>query len=350
MTVKYRILIFLIFCQFALQAQVGGRQTFEFLRIPSHAHLAGVGGVNVSLGKEGVNMFLQNPAMLYEEAAKKGSFSFTNWQANINQFTVTYVQPFKKIGNLAFGVQALNYGTLERTTASGTPQGTFNASDYAVQATYALAQDNFHFGASLKVLGSQIEAYSAAALAVDLGASFQHPVQDFTLGLAIKNLGFPISRFNPDTRTNLPFDVQLGTSFKPKYMPFRFSVTLHHLYQFDIVYLDPALNTQLDINGDPIVEEKKFFDKLARHVVLGGELILAKGFQINLGYNHLINREMKTNGLGGLRGVSFGFLLKVKAFEFSYARGTYYIGAGRNFLTLTADFNKILKKKKKSTS
>ena len=327
------------------EAQVGGRQTFEFMRIPSNARLAGVGGINVTLADDDVNFFLQNPALLGEEAAKKASFSFSNLQANVNEYTFTYAHPFKKIGNLAFGVQAVSYGTLERTTAAGIPQGTFNASDYAIHVGYAFQQDNFRFGANLKILGSQIEAYSAAALAIDLGATFKHPVKDFTIGFAIKNLGFPLSKFSPTAETNLPFDVQLGTSFKPQAMPFRFSVTLHHLYQFDIVFLDPALSTSLDINGNPIVEEKAFFDKLARHFVLGGELILAKGFNILLGYNHLINREMKVNDLGGLRGFSFGATLQVKAFQFTYSHGTFYIGKGRNFITLSADFNKFLKRK-----
>jgi hypothetical protein len=86
---------------------------------------------------------------------------------------------------------------------------------------------------------------------------------------------------------------------------------------------------------------------MARHIVLGGELLIAKGFNIRLGYNHLINREMKIQDLGGFRGFSFGLMLKVKAFEFGYSRGTYQIGAVRDFLTLTSNLNAILKKKKK---
>ena len=102
----------------------------------------------------------------------------------------------------------------------------------------------------------------------------------------------------------------------------------------------------LDANGNPIIEEKKFFDKLARHFVLGGEFLLSKGFNIRLGYNHLINREMKVRDISGLRGFSFGFMVKVKAFEFSFAQGSYHVGTGRSFFTLSSDLGKVFKKKR----
>ncbi len=342
-------LLLLIICSCigsALEAQIGGRQTFEFLRVPAHARLAGLGGVNVSLQQEEVNMFLDNPALLQPNLAKKAAFSYSPWHAGINNFSLVYVQPFSKIGNVGFGARMLNYGSFDQTNASGQVLGDFKANDFALQATYAFEQDNFRFGASLKFLGSQIESFGAYALAVDLGAVFTHPVQDWAVGLAIKNLGFPVSKYTETGKTNLPLDVQLGTSFKPSAMPFRFSVTLHHLYQFDIVYLDPARSTRLDANGNVVSEEKTFFDKLARHFVVGGELLLAKGFHINLGYNHLINREMRVENIGGLRGISLGFLLKVKAFSLSYAYGTYHVGAGRSFFTLGADLQRFGRKKR----
>lgn len=328
-----------------LLAQVGGRQTFEFMRIPSHARLAGVGGVNVSLHQGDVNMFMQNPALLDDESSNKAALSYSRWHADINNTDATYTHNFKNLGQFGFGLRVINYGRFDQTTPSGQVVGTFNANDFAFIIAHARQQENFTFGASLKFLGSQIENFQAYALAFDLGAVFKHPEKDFTFGLAIKNLGVSLSKFTPDARTNLPFDVQIGTSFKPEYMPFRFSISLHHLYQFDIVFLDPNLSTQLDANGNTIVEEKTFFDKLARHFVIGGELLLAEGFHVRLGYNHLINREMQVQNLGNLRGFSFGFMLRVKAFEFAFSRGTYHIGAGRNFLTLSTDFDKIFKRK-----
>jgi hypothetical protein len=332
---------------FCLEAQVGGRNTFEFMRIPQHASVASLGGVNITTGLEDVNMFLQNPALLNDKVAKHASFSHHFWFADIGQSTLTYAHPFKRFnGNLGFGLQVVNYGKLKETDASGVVLGEFSASDFALQTTYSLQQEHFRFGTTLRFLGSQIAGYSAYSLVMDLGGIFIHPETDFRIGLVVKNLGFPIKKFSPQSQVHLPFDVQLGTSFKPQYMPFRFSVSLQHLYQFDIVYLDPLLSTTLDANGNPIVEQKKFMDKLFRHFVLGGEMLLSDNFNIRLGYNHLINKEMKVRDLGNLRGISLGFMLKVKAFAFSYALGTYHVGATRHLITLESDFNRILKKKK----
>ncbi|MCU0447830.1 MAG: type IX secretion system protein PorQ [Microscillaceae bacterium] len=343
-------LIFFNLIAFTAIAQVGGRNSFEFMRIPNNAFLAGIGGVNITTGRDEVNRFWQNPALLNDSIANYASFNYSRWQADIGQTTVSYVIPHKKLGAIGVGVHVVNYGEMPLTDPSGADLGTFRASDFAVNVGYSIRQDNFYFGANLKWLGSQIESYTAHAVVMDVGGIFKHPKKDLTLGLTLKNLGFVLKNYMPGDRTNLPLDIQAGVSFKPEYMPVRFSATLHHLYRFDIVYLDPNQSNQLDANGNPIVEEKRFFDKVARHFVLGGELLLSKNFNILLGYNHLINREMQVRDLSGFRGFSFGFRLKVKAFAMSFSHGTYHVGAGRSFFTLSANMNRILKKKLKKVS
>lgn len=326
-------------------AQVGGRNTFEFVRIPTDAFAASLGGVNVSTGSRDANAFWRNPALLADTAYRHAALSYIPWHADIHNFTLSYIQPFKKIGGLGFGLNMVNYGTLQETDPSGQVIGEFKAQDFNFNIAYSFQQENFSFGVNAKLLGSQIDVLTAFALAFDLGATFTHPEKNLSFGLVIKNIGIGLSRYTPDTALRLPFDVQLGTSFKPEFMPLRFSISLHHLYQFDIVYLDPSRQTRLDANGNLVAEEKTFFDKLARHIVLGTELLLSKNFQINLGYNHLINKEMQIANQGGLRGVSFGFQLNTKKFALGLSRGTYHVGEGRTFLTLRADLGQVIKKK-----
>ncbi len=326
-------------------AQVGGRNTFEFVRVPVDAFGASLGGVNISTGSHEVNAFWRNPALMQDSINRHAALSYVPWHADIHNFTLAYIQPFQKIGALAFGLHLVNYGTLQETDPSGQILGEFKAQDFNFNVGYAIQQDNFSFGVNAKLLGSQIDVYSAYALALDLGLVFRHPLKDFTFGLAVKNIGFGMSKYTPDTQLNMPLDVQIGTSFRPEQMPFRFSVSLHHLYQFDITYLDPNRQTQLDANGTPVREEKTFFDKAARHFVLGGELLLSSKFQVNLGYNHLINREMKIANQGGMRGLSFGFQLRTQKFAFGFGRGTYQIGTGRSFFTLRGDLGQVMKRK-----
>ena len=116
------------------------------------------------------------------------------------------------------------------------------------------------------------------------------------------------------------------------------------MYQWDIVYLDPSQSNQLDANGNPIPPEKTWGDKLLRHFVLGSEIILHKKFQILVGYNHLQAREMRLPDIGGLRGGAFGFRWQSSKWQFSFARGLYATGAGKNSFTLQGNIGKMIKK------
>lgn len=326
-------------------SQVGGRNTFEFVRSPNNAFLAGIGGVNISTGGDEANRFWQNPALLNEQLDKVAAFNYSFWQAKIGQATASYAQN-NRLGTWAIGISGVNYGEMPLTDPTGADLGTFRANDFMVNAGFSLQQENFRVGANLKWLGSQIESFNAHALVLDIGGIFKHPQKDLSIGLVIKNIGFILKNYVPGEANSLPWDVQVGASFKPEYMPFRFSMTLHHLYSWDIVYLDPTQSTELDANGNPIVPKKVFFDQLARHFVLGGEILLSKNFNVLIGYNHLINREMRIRDLGGFRGFSFGMRLKMKKFDFSYSNGTYHIGAGRNTIGLSVNLKTLLKKKK----
>lgn len=338
----------LYFVKFSVLAQIGGQNSFEFMRLPNHARAAGMGGVNITAGGGDVNMFFQNPALLTETSERSGSFNYSPFFANIGYTSVAYAHRFQKAGRLGFGLQYIGYGEMELTDPSGLASGTFRAGDLALSLAKNVKMENFYFGATLKFLRSQIESYHSNALVFDIGGLFKHPVEDLTIGLTLKNIGLVFNRFVPERPVNLPFDAQLGISYKPKYMPVRFSLTAHHLYTFDIVYLDPSLQTTLDPLGNPVTEKKKFFDKLARHFVLGAELLISKNFHLRAGYNHLISRELRVEGAGGLVGFSYGLMFKVKAFEFALSNFTYHRAGGRFFLSLVTRFDTLLKKRSKA--
>lgn len=346
---KTRLLIlglFLAVCHKGF-AQIGGRSTFEFLRLPTHASLAALGGVNTANPDSNANLIWQNPALLSSSSHQQASLSYSPFYASTHYTTLAYAHEFEKTGTWGFGLQYLSYGEMEETDAAGNILGTFRANDFAINVAKSWQSGAFRYGANIKFIASQIAGYGASAVAIDLGGSFQHPHQDLSFGLVIKNIGFPLSRYIEGQEINMPFDVQLGGSFKPEYMPFRFSVNLHHLYRFDIVYLDPDLNATLDANGNRVEEQKTFFDKLARHFVIGGDVLLTKGFTVRLGYNHLINREMRLRDISSFAGFSFGFALKVKSFDFAFSRATYHLAGARSFITLRSNLKRVLKRKTK---
>lgn len=345
---KYKILILLSLLFFSIKnnsfAQIGGRNSFAFVQNPHNAWLSAMGGVNVSSGTYEINNIFHNPATADDSLAKTASLSFATWQADAGQYQFIYADKWKK-GLFSGGIRGVNYGKMQLTDATGVVLGEFRASDWDIMASYGIKQGNFYFGGGLHYLVSQIESYNAHALALNMSCVFKHPKHDFRVGLSVQNAGFTFKNYLQGENTPLPLDIQLGASFKPQYMPVRFSLTAHHLHKWDIVYLDPYQNYTVDLTGQKNVPQKTFFDDLARHFVIGTELLFSPKFHVLLGYNHLVNREMKIRNLGGTRGFSFGFGFYAKKYTFQYSYSTHQIGVGKHFFTLQLRTNQIFRKK-----
>lgn len=327
------------------QAQfLGGRSSFTFLQQPTNAPLAAMSGINASQVDFDANRWLSNPALLNKEMDKHLSLSYVPFYAQIRNLSAVYVDEFNA-GRFGGSVQYVNYGTFEETDAAGNTLGTFQVNEYAVSASHARTQGAYTLGVAVKLVGSTLATYSSYAAAIDLGGLWKHPEHDWTVGLVIRNAGVVLKKYYPDASQNpLPLDVQLGTTFKPKFMPFRFSITAHHLHQPDIAYDDPAWNVTLDANGNPVTKRIGFADKVARHLTIGTELVLAKAFHIRLGYNHLVRQEMRLPGSALNAGFSFGFLLKLKQLQLDYARFYQQAAGGVSYLTLTGNLGGMLKK------
>ncbi|MBC7921513.1 MAG: type IX secretion system protein PorQ [Ferruginibacter sp.] len=329
-------------------AQIGGQSSFAFLRIPSHARTAGLGGLNVSSADRDANMLLSNPALLDSGMHNQLAFNFVPYYAGITHSSLAYARcrpAGAGTGRWGAALEYVNYGEISRTDDAGNPLGTFRAGEFALAVAHARTQGSFTLGGSAKLVGSTIETYAAYAALFDVGGVFTHPEYDWKVGLTVKNLGFRLRSYTPGDQPELPFDVQVGTSFKPAFMPVRFSVTARQLQRFDIAYLDPNRQGPLDANGNEIEPRVGFVDKVARHLVVGGELLLSKNVNLRFGYNHLVNRELRlANGSGGA-GFSFGAMVRAKAFELAFSRMYYHAAGGQTALTLACALGRVIKKK-----
>jgi len=339
------LVIILFFFPFLAIAQInGGNFSFEFLRLSANPRSNALGGIQNSLGQGDVNVFLSNPAMLDSSMTNTASLNFGSFYTNIPHFLVTYAADFGgKVGQVAMGIQYIRYGKLSETDEAGNVIGDFMAADYAIVAGKSFKANNFRIGLNVKLIASQMASYNAFAFATDLGASFQHPEKDLSVGVSLHNIGFPIKSFVSEQTATLPFDARIGISFKPLHMPLRFSATAHHLYQWDIAYNDPAFATSTDpFTGEQESKKVSFADNLFRHFVFGTELLVHKNFHLLFGYNHLRNRELRYTEATKMAGFSGGFSFKVKGWEFSYTRASFS-GKARSFLALSkniSDFKK----------
>lgn len=338
--VGFCLFFLFIFLIRPVYGQPGGGRSFEFINMPSNARVAGLGGINVSVSDKDVNMLLSNPALISESTHNHVSLNHFLYLADISLSNLVYGFHHEKAGSFALGLQYLNYGSFEAYDETGLEQGNFGANEYAVTLGNSRSIKAFTIGASLKYVSSTISSFHSGAILMDIGGIFKHPQKDFTVGMVIKNFGVVVREYSETSQTNLPFDVQLGTSFKPEFMPLRFSFTAYNLYRPGDSYPVPPRSSQ---NNN---QESGTVDKIMRHLNFGAEVILSKNVNLRAGYNHLIRKELRIDEYSGGAGISLGLMFRIKAFEFAYSKAFYHVAGGSDYFTLTSNLNSIFKNKK----
>lgn len=316
-------------------AQIATTKSFGFLDVPNNARLAALGGVNVSLTDRDLNFFYSNPSLSGDTLSGTATASYQFYIADIGNASFAYSHNFSRIGTVVFGVQHLNYGTVKGYDAAGHELGDFKSGETALVVSKSHQISNFRLGANLKFAFSNIGGYRANALLADIGGIFIHPKQDLKTGLTIRNIGFMVSEYSETSDTSLPFDVQVGITFKPEHMPVRFSLSAYNLTG-EKDYLDTK---DADSEGGTL-------DKVLRHFNFGAEILVHKNVNLMIGYNHLVHQELKLPEGGGGAGFSFGFSAMIKTFEFVFSRSAYVAGNAAYGFTISKDIDKMMKRRK----
>ena len=329
----------------AAAQQLGGRTVFPFLDLPPSAQLAALGGMSVSAWNDDPTMLYGNPALLNSEMDGRLALSYVAYVGDIKQSTAAYVFNTEKAGRFGVGITYLNYGQFESYDPAGNSLGSFGVNEYTVGVSDSYSKGNFTFGATTKLAVSSIAGNRSLAGVADAGVVYKHPTQDFTAGLAVKNAGYQFSPYPGTERGPLPLDVQLGATIKPEHMPLRFSLTAHHLQQWDIQYLDPNQRGQPDANGVEKKPTRSFGDNLARHFTASAALVLSKNFNLRVGYNHLQRRELRLDNTSGSAGLSFGIMLKISSFQIDFTHATLQAAGSGQYFTLSRNLDSLFKKK-----
>jgi hypothetical protein len=333
---------------FSLQSGLQGQNfgsSMDMLIKETNARTAALGGFNVSLQDDDVQMVNGNPALANGSMKRSLGMSYNPSLAGIRQYNTAYCDSLPVAGILFGTVQFLDFGSFRQTDAAGVENGNFTASQYAASLGTARRKGNFKLGAALKFSSLQINGLQASAILADLGVSYKHPTKDLSYGLSIRNLGFQAAKFYSDgQRIPMPLNIQAGFSYKLSHMPLRLSGTAFYLQETDIQYLDPNTPGKLDANGQLVKEKKKFTEQIARHLCLGGEFLLNRSFHLRVGYNHLRRKELRTETGAGLTGFSLGFMINTKPLNLAYTYSGWQNGTGLHFLSLNLRLQSFLKK------
>lgn len=326
-----------VFLMFIVMSEVNGQSTstsFSSLLLPRTAELNGLGNVNASRADYNVNFFQNNPALSGDTLDGYASANHLFYFANTGLSSFAYQHHFDNLGSLSFGINHLSLGSIQGYDIYGNPTANY----YSGETTVAIGKSHqislFRFGVNVKGIFSNLAGYRATALLFDIGGAFVHPEKDLSIGLVIKNIGLVLQEYSPTSTSRLPFDVQVGISYKPAHMPLRFSGTVYNLSDYQIPY--PGLQ---------LADEKpSTLDKVMSHLNFGAELLIHKNVDILLGYNFQRHQELKLEGSGGGSGISIGALLKLRDINFSFSRSGYATG-GAYQLSLNMNTKRILRRK-----
>jgi hypothetical protein len=338
---KHRSLALPLAAGLALRAaaQLGGQASFSILDIPSSARIAALGGTQIAVVDNDLNLGIFNPALLNPTMGRQLSLSYLPYIDGINVGYASYGQHFDSLGLTFSGtVQFVDYGTFTQRDETGAETGTFTAGEHVVQFGAGRTIDSlFSVGANVKYIGSQLGPVSANAVAVDVGGTFHKRSAGLTVSAMVRNLGTTLSSYT-DEEEKLPLNVQLGVTYKFKHAPFRLGLMLNDLQQWDLTYEDPN-DVQIDpTTGDPIVDKVTTLEKGLMHVVPNVEILLSQNFMLRAGYDYRRRQELAIPGKPGLTGLSFGVGLRVSKVHLSYGFAQFNPAGASNTITLALRF------------
>ncbi|SUZ54854.1 uncharacterized protein METZ01_LOCUS7708 [marine metagenome] len=245
-----------------------------------------------------------------------------NYIADINSSSILYSDSLKNIGKFGIGIKYFSHGKFDGYDVLGNSTGSFNPKEFAITFTKSIKFSNFIFGTNLKYVNSKIFDKSDNAFLIDIGVIFYPTIKkNLTIGMTISNFGFLLSKNN----TYIPFFVQIGTTFKPEYMPIRFSFTINK---------SSEKNDLLNIYSTS-------FNKLLSLMNIGTEILISKNINFQLGYNYKLNKELSLTNNRNNGGISYGIEILLKRFNINYARVVMNTINTSNVISLNFNLKRI---------
>jgi hypothetical protein len=302
---------------------------FSFLDLPASARVAALGGIVITPGHDDVAMAFHNPVAVDSTEASSLGLMVNPYFAGISRYSIGSKWTAPYVGDFHVGTSYTHYGDFTRRDNLGQETGDFNARDFVFYLGKAHRISHFTLGVNLKWAGSYIDNYSQSAILFDFGGMFSHPSLEWTIAMTMNNLGFITGGMRE--QISLPSDVRIGTTFKPKYMPIRFSFTV-----FDLISSEEPFSIEENIDSNVL-------GRSLRHLNFGGAFLLGKNVEILAGYNHNRRQELRlAEGAYGA-GLSFGLLLKLKRFAVRFSRSTFHAAGGTSFFVLNTNLNSFKK-------
>ena len=281
------------------------QEVYSFLRLPVSAHVAALGGDNITLTDDDATLIFHNPALICDVSDKSLNLNFMTYMEGAKTASASFVKAYKERATWGVAAQYMDYGTMKQTTVDNIETGDFSARDIALAGSFAyLLSDHISGGITGRFVTSHIASYNSAAVAVDLGLNYQNEEHGWSLSAVAKNLGGQIKAYEDDFE-RIPLDLQLGVSKRLIGSPLRLSATLSRLNNWDQGFI--------------------------KHLAVGADLLLGENIYVAAGYNFRRASEMKISDNDGESnhgaGLSLGAGLQLERFKLHVAYAKYHVSA-----------------------
>ena len=278
---------------------------YNFLRLPVSAHVAALGGDNITLAEDDAALLYHNPSLINNVSDRTLSLSMMTYMQGTVTAGASFLRAAGERGTWAASAQLMSYGSMRQMTADGQQTGDFSAKDIAVNATYAYAlTERISGGITAKAVTSYIGNYNSLAMAVDLGLNYFDDERQWSVSAVARNLGGQLKAFEDDFE-RMPLDLQVGVSKRLVGSPLRLSATLVRLNDWEY--------------------------GLGRHIVVGADLMLSPQFYIAAGYNAMRAHEMNISHDDGDSshgaGLSLGGGLQLERLKLHVAWAKYHVSS-----------------------
>ncbi len=298
------LLLISLLCVWPTAAQES-QTAYNFLRLPVSAHVAALGGENITLTDDDATLIFHNPSLINGVSDRTINLNYMTYMEGAKTASAAYVMAAGDRATWGVTGQYMDYGTMRQTTTVNEDLGTFSARDIAIGGSFAYALTNaLSGGITAKVISSHIAGYSSLAVGFDLGLNYLNEGGDLSISAVARNLGGQVKAYD-DTFDRIPFDLQLGISKRLGNAPLRFSATLSRLNDWD--------------------------EAFGRHLAIGVDVLLSDQIYIAAGYNFRSASQMKINDGDGSSahgaGLSLGAGLQLERFKLNIGYGKYHVSA-----------------------
>ena len=340
-TLRYYIsLVLVVLVGVAAMHAENGTTAYEFLNVAPSSHVYGLGGHNLTIIDDDINLVEQNPALLGPEYEKQIGLNYMRYLGNSNFMGASFGNGIGEHSAWAARIQYFGYGKMTAADAVGTVTGTFSPSDIAFSGTYSHdINDRLRGGITMKFISSNYDSYSAFAICADLGINYYNPDSDNSFSIVLKNLGGQVKKFN-DEYNSLPWDIQIGWSKILSAAPVRISVTATNLNKWKMPYMD---REDKNFTTSDLVEKSSFASNLFRHLTFAVELLPSDKFYVGLGYDYKTRTDMVNYSRNFISGLSLAAGLKTRALGFGVAFAQPHIGGTSFMLNLTVSVADLMR-------